>query len=106
MRLRCVARGLPLARAVDLVSANPARYFGLYPRKGAIAIGSDADLSIVDLATPRVVTADRLFSAQDFTPFEGFTLSGWPAVTVLRGHVVFKAGAPQGQPSGQFLRRA
>jgi dihydropyrimidinase/allantoinase len=62
-------RGLTLQRAVDLVASNPARYFGLYPKKGAIAVGSDADFSIVDLETFRTVTATGLHSAQDFTPF-------------------------------------
>ena len=99
-------RGLPLERAVDLVSTNPARYFGLYPKKGAIAIGADADLAIVDLAVPKPVTVTSLHSGQDFTPFDGVTLSGWPAVTVLRGQVVFKDGEPQGEPTGQFLRRS
>jgi dihydroorotase-like cyclic amidohydrolase len=99
-------RGLPLERAVDLVSTNPARYFGLYPKKGAIAIGADADLAIVDLAVPKPVTVKSLHSGQDFTPFDGVKLSGWPAVTVLRGQVVFKDGEPQGEPTGQFLRRS
>ena len=99
-------RGLTLARAVDLVSSNPARQFGLYPKKGAIAIGSDADFSIVDLEAQRTVTVEGLHSAQDFTPFEGMKLSGWPVVTLLRGQVVFKDGQPQGQPLGGFLRRS
>ena len=99
-------RGLPLERAVDLVSANPARYFGLYPKKGAIAIGSDADLTIVDLEAPKPVSVTSLHSAQDFTPFDGVKLSGWPVVTVLRGQVVFKDGEPHGAPAGQFLRRS
>jgi dihydroorotase-like cyclic amidohydrolase len=93
-------------RAVELVSANPAKYFGLYPRKGAIAIGSDADLAIVDMETKKPVTVDSLHSAQDFSPFEGQSFAGWPVVTMLRGQVVFKDGATQGQPGGQFLRRA
>jgi dihydropyrimidinase/allantoinase len=99
-------RGLPLERAVDLVSTNPARYFGLYPKKGAIAIGADADLAIVDLESPKPVTVKSLHSGQDFTPFDGVKLSGWPAVTVLRGQVVFKDGEPQGAPAGRFLRRS
>jgi len=99
-------RGLTLERAVDLVSANPARSFGLYPKKGAIAIGSDADLAIVDLTTPKTVTAASLHSAQDFTPFEGMQLNGWPVATVLRGRVVFANDQPVGTPGGDFLRRA
>jgi len=99
-------RGLTLARAVDLVSSNPARHFGLYPKKGAIAIGSDADVSIVDLEAQRTVTVEGLHSAQDFTPFEGVKLSGWPVMTLLRGQVVFKDGQPQGKPLGAFQRRS
>jgi len=99
-------RGLPIERAVELVSTNPARHFGLYPAKGVIAVGSDADLAIVDLETRRAVTVEALHSAQDFTPFEGVDLAGWPDVTLLRGQVVFRNGAPHGQPSGRFLRRS
>jgi len=99
-------RGLPLARAVDLVSSNPARYFNLYPKKGAIAVGSDADFAIVDLETQRTVTAAGLHSAQDFTPFEGMSLSGWPVMTLVRGQVVFEGGQPQGSPVGEFQRRS
>lgn len=98
-------RGLTLQRAVDLVASNPARYFGLYPKKGAIAVGSDADFSIVDLETVRTVTAAGLHSAQDFTPFEGMKLTGWPVKTILRGRVVFEDGGPVGGPSGEFQRR-
>jgi dihydropyrimidinase/allantoinase len=99
-------RKMPIGRAVELVSTNPARYFGLYPAKGAIAVGSDADLAIVDLDARRTVTVESLHSAQDFTPFAGLSLTGWPVMTLLRGRVVFENDAPQGAPSGQFLRRA
>lgn len=99
-------RGLSVERAVDLVATNPARAFGLFPTKGVIAIGSDADLAVVDLETRRTVTVDALHSAQDFTPFEGVSLAGWPVLTLLRGQVVFKDGAPHGQPAGRFLRRS
>ena len=99
-------RGLPLGRAVDLVSSNPARAFGLYPRKGAIAIGADADLAIVDLESPKTVTVESLHSAQDFTPFAGVALSGWSVATLLRGRVVFAADEPQGKPSGEFVTRS
>jgi dihydropyrimidinase/allantoinase len=98
-------RGLPLARAVELASTNPARRYGLYPRKGAIAVGSDADFALVDLGQTRTVEARGLHSAQDHTPFAGMSLTGWPVATVLRGRVVFRDGAVQGPPSGRFLRR-
>jgi dihydropyrimidinase/allantoinase len=98
-------RGLHLARAVELVSTNPARHFGLYPRKGTIAVGSDADLVLVDLGRTRAVDAAGLHSAQDHTPFAGVSLTGWPETTLLRGRVVFRAGEVQGEPGGAFVPR-
>ncbi|MBV8827603.1 MAG: dihydroorotase family protein [Acidobacteriaceae bacterium] len=98
-------RGLPLERVADLLAANPARLFGLYPLKGAIAVGSDADLAICDLESKRTVTAANLHSAQDHTPFEGLTLRGWPVATMLRGKIVWRDGAPLGNPAGMFLKR-
>jgi dihydropyrimidinase/allantoinase len=97
-------RGLPIGRIVELASTNPARAFGLVPSKGAIAIGADADLAIVDMHATHPVTAERLLSAQDFTPFEGMDLTGWPVQTLLRGRVVLREGAPVGAPRGRYLR--
>jgi dihydroorotase-like cyclic amidohydrolase len=98
-------RGLSLSRAVELVSTNPARHFGLYPRKGTIAVGADADFAIVDLARSRTVTAAGLGSAQDHSPFEGMELSGWPTATVLRGQVVFDETGVRGDRGGRFVAR-
>jgi dihydropyrimidinase/allantoinase len=100
-----VKRGLPLGRVAELASTNPARTFGLYPRKGRIAVGSDADFSICDLQKTQTVIPALLHSAQDFTPFSGLSFTGWPVMTVLRGHVVFRDGSTQGSPSGRFLQR-
>jgi dihydroorotase-like cyclic amidohydrolase len=52
------------------------------------------------------VTVEGLHSAQDFTPFEGMTLSGWPVMTLVRGQIVFRDGQPQGRPLGGFLKRS
>ncbi|MBV9232140.1 MAG: dihydroorotase family protein, partial [Chloroflexi bacterium] len=79
-------RGLSLERIVNLVSTNPARAYGLAPRKGMIAVGCDADLAIVDMKEAYTVTPERLLSAQEYTPFEGMKLTGWPTHTILRGH--------------------
>ena len=98
-------RGLSLARAVELVSTNPARHFGLYPRKGTLAVGTDADLALLDLEATRTVEAGALHSAQDHTPFVGLQLTGWPVTTLLRGRVVYADGAVQGPPRGQFVKR-
>src|SRR5215469_17678679 len=64
-------RGISLLRAVELASTNPARNFGLFPRKGVIAVGSDADLALCDLNKTQVVDVDSLHSAQDYSPFAG-----------------------------------
>ena len=98
-------RGLPLERVVDLISTTPARRFGLYPRKGAIAIGSDADFALVDLNKEQEVTVENSHSAQDHNPFAGQRLKGWPVGTVLRGHLVFRDGAPIGDRRGVFVPR-
>jgi dihydropyrimidinase len=80
-------RGLDLTRFVDLTSANAAKILGLYPRKGAIAIGSDADLAVLDTTEARVVTSSDLHEA-DYTPWEGYEVAAWATMTVLRGQVV------------------
>ena len=98
-------RGLPLARVAELVSANPAQNFGLYPTKGTIAVGSDADLAIVDLETEREVTTELLLSAQDFTPFEGLRVKGWPTHTILRGQPMLDDGEVVGEQIGRYIRR-
>jgi dihydroorotase-like cyclic amidohydrolase len=98
-------RGLPLRRVAELVAADPARTTGLYPRKGTIAVGMDADLAIVDPELEAPVTTDRLLSAQDHTPFEGFRLKGWPTHTIRAGRVIFENGKLLGRPDGTYLRR-
>jgi dihydropyrimidinase/allantoinase len=99
-------RGLPLQRIAELSSANPARCHNLYPRKGAIKVGSDADFAIVDIQTEKQVTLANLFTAQDFSPEEGMKLKGWPEVTVLRGKVIFEKGKVVGKPGyGRYLKR-
>jgi dihydropyrimidinase/allantoinase len=98
-------RGLSLARVTELASANPARAFGLYPRKGTIAVGADADLVVLDPAREQVVTPAALHSAQDFTPFAGMRVRGWPTHTLLGGRVVFENGRVKGRPAGRYLKR-
>jgi dihydroorotase-like cyclic amidohydrolase len=97
--------GLSLERCADLVATNPARAYGLAPRKGSITVGADADLAIVDMEETRPVTTERLLSAQEYTPFEGMELTGWPVRTLLRGKTVFADGEPVGEPFGTYLKR-
>ncbi|MDQ7843419.1 MAG: dihydroorotase family protein [Armatimonadota bacterium] len=98
-------RGLPLTRIAELASANSARAFALYPRKGTIAPGSDADLTVIDPDREHTVTPEVLLSAQDFTPFAGMRVRGWPTHTILRGRVVYADGKVAAPPRGRYLRR-
>jgi dihydroorotase-like cyclic amidohydrolase len=98
-------RGLSVERVVELAATNPARAYGLAPRKGVLAVGADADLAVVDPDTEAVVTPELLYSAQEYTPFEGMALSGWPTHTLLRGRTVLADGQPVGEPTGRFLAR-
>lgn len=96
---------LSLPRVAAVTSANTARVFGLWPRKGAVAVGFDADLTLVDLGRRRVVRAADFVTSGDFTPYEGMELTGWPVVTILRGRVIMKDGRPVGPPTGRYLER-
>ena len=88
-------RGYSLSRYVDLVSTNAAKIMGLYPRKGALAAGSDADITVLDPADKRVITASELHEA-DYTPWEGREMEAWPCLTVLRGKIVVENGVFKG----------
>lgn len=99
-------RGLTLQRFVEVTSTNAAKLFGLYPRKGTIAAGSDADLAIWDPALKKAVTASGSQTNADYSPYEGWEVTGWPVMTLSRGDVIFDHGvfsAEQGR--GQVLRR-
>ena len=98
-------RGVPLARIAQVASSEPARVFGLGPRKGTIAVGSDADLAIVDLDLEQVVTPELCQSAQDHTPFAGVKVRGWPVVTLVRGIPMLRDGDVSKDHPGTFLKR-
>ena len=99
-----VAHGrLTLERLVDLTSAGPQRLFGLVG-KGRVAIGYDADLTLVDLGTRHTITDAEQASKVGWTPFNGVTCQGWPVGTVIRGQVVMREGALQGTPVGAPCR--
>jgi dihydropyrimidinase/allantoinase len=101
----CHKRGLPPARVAELASGQPARNYGLFPRKGTIAVGSDADLAILDPELEAPVTVERLLSAQDHTPFEGFPVRGWVTQTVRAGRLVYADGRVSGRADGRYLKR-
>ena len=98
-------RGYSLSRYVDLVSTNAAKIMGLYPRKGAIAAGSDADITILDPTRRGKVRAADLHET-DYTPWEGHDIFAWPVVTILRGKVMVENGRFLGREgAGQYLKR-
>lgn len=98
-------RGLDLLRVARLMSQNPARIYGLYPQKGVIAPGSDADLVVVDLNREVLVNADLLGSRGDFSLYDGEILRGWPVMTFKSGRLVAREGQIVGEARGRFLRR-
>jgi dihydropyrimidinase len=98
-------RGYSVRRFVDLVSTNAAKIMGLYPRKGAIAAGSDADICVLDPRRRRIITAGDLHET-DYTPWEGWEAHAWPCLTLLRGKVVMEEGRLVGDLSdGRWLPR-
>ncbi|MGE3268058.1 MAG: amidohydrolase family protein [Chloroflexota bacterium] len=100
-----VRRGFSLERFVNLTSANAARILGLYPKKGAIAAGSDADLAIIDPTVKRTVRKEDLHET-DYSPWEGWEIAGWPTTTIQHGQVVVENGQLTATPAGgRLLKR-
>jgi dihydroorotase-like cyclic amidohydrolase len=101
------ARGrLSLETLVRLVSEAPARVFGLFPRKGVIRAGADADLTLLDLKSRYRFRADSMRSIGDFSPFDGWPMKGRPVMTMVNGKIVMEDGEVFGdEKSGTFVRR-
>lgn len=99
------AGAMTLEQLVRATSEGPARTWGLWPRKGAIAIGSDADLTIVDPDVPGVVEEAALHGRSSVTPFQGTATRGAAVATILRGRVVMRDGALVGEPDGRLISR-
>lgn len=99
-------RGLSLQRIAQLVCAAPARIFGIDSRKGALAPGMDADLTLVDLELERTVRHEDLLSYSDYSIYDGWTFKGWAVETILRGKTIMKDGKLTGSPGdGRYLFR-
>ena len=103
-----VAKGrFSVNRFVELVSTTPAKLFGLYPRKGTIAVGSDADLVIFDPNGKHTISCKTHHMRVDYSMFEGIEVTGMPDVVLSRGNVVVEGNQFRGRAgAGQFLRRA
>jgi dihydropyrimidinase len=98
---------ITLNRMVELLATNPAKLFGLYPRKGTIAVGSDADIVVFDPAKRVTLSASTHHSKSDYNLFEGTEVTGSPEVVLRRGEILVDGDELVAQPgSGQFVRRA
>ena len=98
-------RGYSLADFVSLVSSNAAKIMGVYPQKGALAVGSDADIVLLDARRRRTIRKEDLHET-DYTPWEGHEVAAWPSMTILRGKIVVADGAFHATPGdGRFLPR-
>ena len=96
-------RRLSLARFVDLSSAGPQRVFGI-EGKGRIALGYDADFTVVDMAATRTIRAEDQATRCGWTPFDGFEAKGWPMATIIRGQIVMRDGEITTPSAGAPLR--
>ncbi len=93
---------MSLNHYVRLASENPAKIWQMYPKKGAIAVGSDGDLTIVDMDKEMVVDPLKLHSKNNPTPWGGWKLKGVPVATIVRGHVQMRDGEPVGKVIGKM----
>jgi dihydropyrimidinase len=99
-------RGFSLAHFVDLISTNAAKLMGLYPRKGVLAVGSDADIVLLDPKLAHKIDGSALHSV-DYSPWDGWDVSIWPSMTVLRGKIMVEGGQFNGSlTDGEFVPRA
>lgn len=95
---------ISLEKLVEVCCYNPARIFGLFPSKGVISVGSDADLVIIDLEKEMMVSERPFYSASDFSPYAGWKLKGWPELVMLRGKTIMKEGQVVGRPGyGRYV---
>lgn len=95
---------ISLDRFVDVTAANPAKAYGLYPRKGVLQLGSDADMALWNRERKVVITHDILHDRVGYTPYEGIEVTGWPETVISRGRIVVQESRLLAQPgSGVFL---
>ena len=101
-----VKRGMPLQRFAAITATNAAKILGLYPRKGVIAVGSDADLAVIDPSLRKTLTLSDLHSDSDYSIWEGFECLGYPVMTILRGKPIVENGKLFGSTSdGRWVAR-
>lgn len=103
--LNAVSEGkITLNRACELLSENPAKQFGVYPQKGSLAVGTDADITIVDMNKEMVIKRENLHSKSKVTAFDQFPVKGVPTATIVRGITVMEEGQIVSKPIGQIIK--
>ena len=85
-----LSKRLSLNRFVEVVSTAPAKRMGLYPRKGTLTPGADADIIVFDPNREKTVTPDHLYHNADYSPYDGWQVRGWPTLTRVRGRIVMQ----------------
>ncbi len=98
---------ISINKFVDITSTNPAKLFGMYPQKGSLEIGSDADITIINPNLKRVINQKDLHENLDYTPYEGMEVTGWPVVTISNGMVLVEGNNFNGERGqGRFIKRS
>jgi dihydroorotase-like cyclic amidohydrolase len=93
-----------LENLVKTCSEMPAKVLGVYPRKGAVQVGSDADLTIIDLSLRQILSNNNIYTKVGWSPYDGFKTHGRPVMTIVRGKVVMRDGIVTAKPGwGQFI---
>lgn len=97
---------LTINQMVNLVATNPAKLFGMWPAKGTLVVGSDADVVLIDPDHEFTIKSAEMQSKSDFDPYDGYSAKGWPVLTMSRGEVIVDKGKLQARPGrGRLLRR-
>ncbi len=95
---------LSLEKLVELTSESPAKIFGIYPKKGTIQVGGDADFTVVDMDQEMILSSEKSYSKSGWTAFDGVKVKGVPTHTIVRGRIVFEDGKITGAPGfGRFV---
>lgn len=104
--LKGETKGMSMCDVVRLVSANPAKLFGIYPQKGSLEVGTDADITILDPNEKWTLEDEKMHSASHYTPYRGFEVHGKVRTTILRGKIIMDNGQYYGQPGeGKFIKQ-
>ena len=100
-----LGKKISINKFVEVTSTNPAKIYGLYPKKGTISIGSDADIVIWETGMEKTITNSDLHHDTDHTPYEGMKVNCWPSIVLSRGKIIVQDGQLQGEKGyGQFLK--